>query len=436
MGASASLSSSALSVTPGDETFCSVVVANSGQVVEEFAIDVVGEAAAWAVAEPPSVSLMPGQSATVNVRFRPPRSADVGAQSVPFGIRVSSRDDPYGSVVEEGVVEVAPFTAIDAELVPAKAEGSRKAKYEVAVDNTGNHPVNIELRALDPEDNLDFRFERNRFALDPGTAAFIGLQARPRRRFLRGHPQRHRFQVLIFSGEGEPFVLDGTMVQRQLLPRWLLPALIALLAVIAVLAALWFAVLRPAVKSVAREAAQQQSSEVANVAQQAQTEADQAKQEAQEAKQGSAKAMEAAGLDPNNPDAPPTKVNDGAPVSGEPVDFRLAPESPIAVTSNATDFDEIPNTLTDESKTLVITDLVLQNPRGDAGTLRILRDTGDDKTVLLEVGLNNFRDLDQHWLQPWRFRPGETVVLAVSCQNPPEKGGCTPSASFSGRVEG
>jgi type II secretory pathway pseudopilin PulG len=439
MAASASLSSSVLSVSPGDETVCSVVVANSGQVVEEFVIDVVGDAAAWAVAQPSSVSLMPGESATVNVLFRPPRSAQVAAQSVPFGIRVSSRDDPYGSVVEEGVVEVAAFTALDAELVPAKAEGSRKANYEVAVDNTGNHPVNVELRALDSEGDLDFRFERNRFALDAGTAAFVRLQARPRRRFLRGQPQRHRFQVFVYSGQGEPVVVDGTMVQRQLLPKWLLPVLIGLLLAIALLAALWFAVLRPAVKSVAREAAAQESNEVMNAAQQAQVEAEQAKQEAEQAKQNSDQAMVAAGLDPNNPSAPSTKANGAAPPPSAPTDFRLAADSPFPITANTSSFNRVPYTLPDDSKTLVITDLVLQNPRGDAGTLRILRilrDSGDTETVLLESGLNNFRDLDQHWLQPWVFRPGEQVVLAVSCQNPPEKGGCTPSVSFSGRVEG
>ena len=99
-------------------------------------------------------------------------------------------------------------------------------------------------------------------------------------------------------------------------------------------------------------------------------------------------------------------------------------------------FDEVPSTLPDAKKTLVITDLVLQNPRGDAGTLRLLRDANGKKNILLEVGLGNFRDLDHHWLQAWRFQPGEKVVLAVRCQNPGDRGHCTQSVSFSGRIEG
>ena len=65
------------------------------------------------------------------------------------------------------------------------------------------------------------------------------------------------------------------------------------------------------------------------------------------------------------------------------------------------------------------------------GILRSSESTGSGAATW--VGLANFRDLDHHWLQPWRFAPGEKVVLAVSCQNP--TGHCTPSVSFSGRVE-
>ncbi|MDQ3029804.1 MAG: hypothetical protein M3R09_07225 [Actinomycetota bacterium] len=83
---------------------------------------------------------------------------------------------------------------------------------------------------------------------------------------------------------------------------------------------------------------------------------------------------------------------------------------------------------------------MLQNPFGDSGILRIIREVsreGEDpeQTVLLEVGLNNFRDLDYHFVQPLRFQPGETIVLAVNCQTPPPRARCTPSASFSGRID-
>jgi hypothetical protein len=434
MGATATLSEAGLVAEPGQETSCSVTIRNAGQVVDQFAVDVVGDASGWATAEPATVNLMPGETGTVTVRFAPPRTSDVPAGLIPFGVRVFSSEDPAGSVVEEGTVRLGAFTDVTAEIVPAKVEASSKADFEVAVDNRGNRPVAVELSPLDPEDELDFQLERNRVDLAPGRAAFIRMRVRPRKRFLRGQPVRHRFQVFVTAEDAEPLKTEGTMVQRQRLPKWLLPALAALLVLLLALVTLWFTVLRPAVKSAAREAAQEQNQEVVKAAQDAGTGADQAKKNADQAKQNSEQAMKAVGLTPPGDDgagAGPASTVKAA--NGTPTDFRVAADA--KADSNVDRFAEFPYTAPDESKTLVITDLVLQNPRGDTGTLRLLRDSGGTKSVLLEVGLANFRDLDHHWLQPWRFLPGEKIVLAVSCQNPGDRGHCTPSVSFSGRVE-
>jgi hypothetical protein len=64
----------------------------------------------------------------------------------------------------------------------------------------------------------------------------------------------------------------------------------------------------------------------------------------------------------------------------------------------------------------------------------VLRDANGTRGVLLELGLANFRDLDRHYVEPLRFRKGERVVVQVSCQNPPDRGNCKPSVSFSGRA--
>lgn len=438
MGATATLSEAGLVAEPGQETSCSVTIRNAGQVVDQFAIDVVGDASGWATAEPATVNLMPGETGTVTVRFAPPRSSDVPAGVIPFGVRVFSSEDPAGSVVEEGTVQLGAFTEVTAEIVPNKVEASSKAHFEVAVDNRGNRPVAVELSPLDPEDELDFQLERNRVDLAPGTAAFIRMRTQPRKRFLRGQPIRHRFQVFVTAEGNEPLKTEGTMVQRQLLPKWLLPALAALLVLLLALVTLWFTVMRPAVKSAAREAAQEQNKEIVKAAQDAGAGADAAKKNADQAKQNSEQAMKAVGLTPPVDGGAPGPANGAAnpapganAANGTPTDFRVAADANID--SNVNRFAEFPYTAPDPGKTLVITDLVLQNPRGDTGTLRLLRDSGGTKSVLLEVGLANFRDLDHHWLQPWRFAPGEKIVLAVSCQN--AAGRCSPSVSFSGRVE-
>jgi type II secretory pathway pseudopilin PulG len=434
MGASATLPASVIAVEPGHEATCTIVIANTGTVVDQLAVNVAGDVAEWTAVEPPVANLMPGESAAVTLRFMPPRSAELRPCSLPFAVHVASGEEPSGSVVEEGVVEILAFTELAVELVPATATGGAGAKYEVVVDNAGNHPLDVELQPVDREEALGFRLDRSQFSLDAGTAAFVPLRVRPRRRFLRGSPQRHVFQVHVAVVDGEVRIVEGVMVQRQLLPRWLLPALVALLVLAGALLALWLGVLRPAVKTAARAAANEQAVEVKASAQEARRDAGQARQEAATAKQNADRALVAQGINPNDantaPVSPPPPAQPAP--AWEPTDFRIAANA--AIVTDDRSFREFAFTPSDPSKTLMITDALLQNPRGHIGTLRVLRDDNGTKSVLLEVGLGNYRDLDYHWVEPLRFLPGQRIVVAVSCQNRPEAGNCTPAVSFSGRL--
>jgi hypothetical protein len=84
-----------------------------------------------------------------------------------------------------------------------------------------------------------------------------------------------------------------------------------------------------------------------------------------------------------------------------------------------------------------IEDIILQNPNGDTGVLQIRKKNGSTDTVLLAVGLENFRDLDYHLLQSWQMTKDDHLEIAVSCQNgtgKPNAGACSSAVSFSGLV--
>ncbi|MGW5050220.1 COG1470 family protein [Actinokineospora sp. NPDC004072] len=428
MGATTTLAGRELAATPGETVVTAVRVHNSGPLVDQFSVDVVGEAREWATVEPQVVNLMPGQEAEVRVAFAPPRSSQVHAGPIPFGVRVASREEPAGSRVEEGVVVVAPFTDLQLELVPKTSTCRRRARHQLVVDNAGNYPMAVELHTTDPEEQLKLNLDHTALTIQPGTSAFLKLKVRPHDRFLRGPDRRHPFQVTAVAAETPPVHVNGTVVQQQLLPRWLLPALIALLVIAIALVTLWFTVLKPTLQSAAREAAvqaaEEKQAELAAKADNAAAEAADAQQKADAAK----KAVEDGGIAPSTP---PVLSPGGVDIStGNTTDFRITANAPIAPdpTTFAT-FTADPALPAD--KTLVITDILLQNPRGDLGLLQLRR--GD--RVLLEVGLNNFRDLDYHLVQPWTFAPGEQLVLAIICEDPATES-CTPAASFSGRLAG
>ncbi|CRK58372.1 hydrolytic protein [Alloactinosynnema sp. L-07] len=410
-------------------------IRNSGTLVDQFTVDVVGEAVEWSTVEPDVINLMPGTEGQVTVTFAPPRDSTVRAGVVPFGVRVLSREEASQSRVEEGTVQVEPFTDLQVELVPKTSKCRRAARHELVVDNAGNYPIAVEMQAEDPEDELKLDIDHTQLTIEPGTSAFLRLRARPHDRFLRGQERRHPFQVTALTGEAAPITANGTVVQQQLLPKWLLPALLALLALAIIAVTLWFTVLKPTLVSAARDTAEQvvkaEQQKLTDKADAAEAKAAKAEERAAEAEK---KVSEGGAVAAANLPGPVTGPGGVDLARGQAFDFRITTD-PVA-TSNLSDFDEFTSDPLPEGKTLVVTDIVLQNPRGDSGTLRILR--GDQ--VLLEFGLNNFRDVDYHYLEPLTFAPGQQLKVAVNCALPgapePATGRCRPSVSFSGRIAG
>lgn len=434
MGATTSLASRQLSVTPGGSADATVQVRNNGTLVDQFTIDIVGDAKDWTEVEPRIMNLMPGQDGQIRVKFAPPRNSSVQAGFVPFGVRVLSREEPQGSVVEEGSIQVEPFTDLQVELAPKTSRTRGKARHEVVVDNSGNYPIPVELVANDPDEQLKLTLDHSTLTVQPGTSAFLKLTARPHDKFMRGAERRHPFQVTALAGDIPPTTVQGTVVQQQWLPKWLLPALIALIALAVVAVTLWFTVLKPTIVSAARETAK---TEAAAAQAKLEEKADNADKRATAAEQRAAAAetkAAAGGGGAGTPAPPAVTAPGGADITkGTTFDTRIATD--VAAQPNTNFFLPQTNAVPPipGDKTLVITDLILQNPHGDVGSIRILR--GDQ--ILYEFGLSNFRDYDYHSIAPLTFPAGQQLKVAVSCQTggtPDNR--CHPSVTFSGHLAG
>ncbi len=430
-------------VPPGGEASSEVRIRNTGAVVDQFVLDLVGEAASWAHVEPATVNLLPGEEATARIVFQPPRTSRVTEGPAAYALRVMSREDTAGSSVQEAVVEVGPFSEVVGEMLPRTSTGRRAGRHQVALDNMGNHPELVSIAASDPDLKLRFKIEPVNLTLEPGTATFVKVQARPKRTFWRGANTTLPFEVAATPASAEPVRMPGAMLQQSLLPSWFFKAL-ALAAVAAIaLVVLWFAVLRPAVKSTAEAVAKDQTKELAAAIEEASAKADKAQEQSQQAAEKSDDASEQsteaakAATDTQQkvdkvigPDGTVTTTGGGAsaPASGtldaqDARDFRVTTQVAPKTGFGDSDPVEPPG-----KKVLWVSDLVLQNPAGDSGTLRVQR--GED--VLMVFGLENFRDLDYHFIQPAKFTKDDPVVVSVRCTNDTDD--CTPSVYFSGQV--
>jgi len=377
MGALASLEGGPVHVEPGSQATTEIRVRNTGSVVDQFALEVLGDAQPWSAIEPATLSLFPGAEETAQVTFSPPRSSQVPAGQMAFAIRVTSKEDPDGSVVEEGTLDVAPFSDVFAELAPRMSRGSLRATHDLAIDNRGNAPLDAALSAADPDRLLNFDLRPPRVSSNAGTAVFAKVSVSPKKRFWRGMPQTRPFSVQVEPTGAPPLAVEGTLLQESILPPWFLRALIAAAGLLVLAVLLWFFVLRPSIESTAR----QQTEDM----------------------------LAAVGITPppggfpgggggdGGGGASPGASSTAAPLGGGggvPTDGRLlAGGAPLVV---------------EAGKTLYITDLVFSNPSDTAiGDISLQR----SGQPLLILRLENFRDLDFHFVTPIVVPSGGQLTL-------------------------
>ena len=191
--------------------------------------------------------------------------------------------------------------------------------------------------------------------------------------------------------------------RNSILPWWFTRAFIALAALVIGAILLWLLVLQPQIRSTAAQTLEDFGFSP---------------------KPGSVAAGGTGGSGSPSPD-PSSALNVTPPPEGgqTKVDGRL---------------DATNNAISPTSGTLSITDLVFSNATGAAGELTLQRTTPAGTTSLLVLRLENFRDLDFHFVTPISVRQGETLALIASCTPPTDPAtspGCTPAVFYSGYVE-
>jgi hypothetical protein len=412
MAVSAMLRTTRVDVVPGGAARCHVLIRNNSAVVDQFAFTVRGDVAGWTEVKPARVNLMPNQEVTVELTFAPPRSPEVLAGDHPFALQVASREDPGGSVVQEGVVTLEPFTEVDAAIVPVTSTGRRKGKHTLAVDNLGNQAHGVEVIATDPDSRLVFRVRPHAPKLEPGTATFVRVVARPKKYFWKGPNRVLPFVVKVIVPDGDPIETDAALDQSPLIPRrflWLFSILFAVLLVLVIIVA---ALLRQRPQSIAGPAPTAGPTTATTTT------------------TASATSSSA----PSSPSAPPSSSagagdgggngngdgdGDGSPVT---TTFTIRAQAFPGVGGGPQLFSYV----VPPGPRHRVTSVVLRNPGADVGQLQLRH----GERVL---GTLDLADIDGEGLtfepdEPPLVAPGELVTIAVSCGNGTEP--CTPAGVF------
>ncbi|MFB7178112.1 hydrolytic protein [Streptomyces sp. NPDC056257] len=414
-----------VSVTPGGTASTSLTVRNDSDIVEAYRLEVVGDCAAWATVEPERVSLYPGTSETVTIRLAPPRSPQVRAGDVPLAVRVLPTEHPEAVRVPETTVHVEEFREVRAESAPKRRRGWLRGRYRLAVRNEGNCPVQLGFTPAQPGEELKFAFTPATQKLEPGESAEVGLRVRTGKPVWFGTPVTWPFTVDVAEvevrdagaagaggreeGAERPEAervrvpLDAEFVQIPIFPRWLLAVLAALLALLLA----WFLLVRPAVRSTAKEAAeavQKKPTPSADLNGQTPVTGD-GKQPA-----GGGKGTQpGAGGTGTGTGTGTGSGGGGGGTGGGGQQSSATIDLQTGAGQAKTGTYTVP-----AGKAFGITDIVVANFQGDEGVVTI--DFGDRK--ITTIALETFRNQDYHWVTPISITESQTVTVQVTCAKP------------------
>jgi hypothetical protein len=202
VGALVVLAAQAGSIEPGAEAEIVVLVRNTGADPDTFHVVVEGDASRWGVVDPPHITLGPGEEGPVWVHFRPPRSPDTRPGTVPFAVAVASTTDPDFVAVETGELAIGTFSSLTASFVGEPSMGAKHIDLEVAVRNTGNRKVQVDVAAESLDAGVRFEVEPTVVDLPPGQPVNVHVRVRPPRRILPGRTRDREITVTVVSDGG------------------------------------------------------------------------------------------------------------------------------------------------------------------------------------------------------------------------------------------
>lgn len=193
------LATPSIDALPGEESEVGVLVYNTGVDDEAYELEVVGSVSSWAFLDPSVVRLPPGESRTVRLVLRPPRSGDTPAGPMPFTVRLHARADPEAEEVAEGTVDLMAFEAFTARLVPDVLEVATRGRSRVEITNDGNIPIVVRLSATSPDDALGLKLEDETVLVPAATTASVAVIVKPKHRRLLGKGQAALYTVRLES---------------------------------------------------------------------------------------------------------------------------------------------------------------------------------------------------------------------------------------------
>lgn len=400
MAAQAWFSSGDVDVAPGTTVVLQLTVVNLADTTDSFVLTPVGMPAAWTTLRPANITLFGGTQQVVDVEVSPPLVSSTIAGPAALSVRIVPQHDPDNlSTAETTLVIGESFDRRLNVLTPA-LRGRRTATYDLMVENRGNTLASCRMHLVDPTGRLEGDFDPPAAGVEPGASTLVRMKVRATGIQWNRHPRTIPFRIDADQPGSPTATAPATFVQAPIVPENLIGRLVVAGLVVGALALAWVGIVKPAIRDAANDA----------VAEQVVTQT----------------TVVTSSVEPNPDDTSNTGGGNGGNTdNGTIVNIPL----PVSVPQGQTGAN--PYTVP-AGQTLRVTDIVVQNPQQDQGTLVIARNSN----ALFTYSLTNMfgADIDQPLRTPLEFQSGEQVTVTVTCDGVGDLTGtaCSPNVLLSG----
>jgi len=396
MAAQAWFSSGDMDVAPGSTVVLQLTVVNLSDTTDSFTLTPTGMAAHWTTLRPATVTLFGGAQQVVDVEVSPPALPTTAAGPTSLAVRVAPQADPEQPASAETSIVIGDTHDRRVHVLQPAVRTRRRASFDVMVENRGNSLATCRLHLHDPSGRVQGRFDPPSVSIDPGTSALSQLTVRATSRVWRRPGRTTTLRIDADQSGVETASTTATLVQSAMLPEHVGARSVGVVVGVALLVGAWFWPVRPAIRDAARDAVRDMQPSSATT------------------------------VPASTPATGDTTPSSGTPdADGTILNTSLAIE--VAVGETASNEFAVPT-----GQVLHITDLVVQNPQGDQGSLIISRD--DEQLFTYSLANVAFADVDQPLVTPIEVRAGERLVVTITCTGVgnPEADGCSSNVVLSG----
>lgn len=173
--------STLLAVAPGESTGLTIEVVNTDDVIAGVSANIIGLATEYVSAQPQMLPLFPDASGKVHLDLNVPAAHPAGRHPLTVEVVSHGTDGPPDYIDVD--LQVAAHPGLRLMARPRIVRARRSGRFVLELANTGNVPLDVTLKGIDPDRCAEVTFTPETRRLEPNSVAPVLLQLRGPRMF-------------------------------------------------------------------------------------------------------------------------------------------------------------------------------------------------------------------------------------------------------------